>query len=82
VVYVGQTKQFLGTRMKNHAIAKGNERYSALCAHAIQTLHKADFQNVKVIGRESNFGKRLVLKIIEITKRLPIALNKQIDNLL
>jgi hypothetical protein len=44
------------------------------------TSHKVDFQNVKVIGRESNFGKRLVLEMTEIRKILPIALNKQIDS--
>jgi hypothetical protein len=83
MVYVGQTKQFLGSRMKNHsdAIAKGNEGHSALCSHAIQTKHKIDFENVKVIGRESNFGKRLVLEMIEIRKRLSHAMNKQVDSL-
>jgi hypothetical protein len=82
MVYVGQTKQYLKKRMENHskAIAKKDEGHSALATHAIQTRHKVDFQGVKVIGREKSFGKRFVLEMIEIRKRRPQALNKQVDS--
>jgi predicted GIY-YIG superfamily endonuclease len=79
-VYVGQTKQFLGKRLKNHtdAVRKKNGTHSALSKHAIEEDHQINVASAKVLRKEPRLGKRLILEMIQIRKR-PNALNTQQD---
>jgi predicted GIY-YIG superfamily endonuclease len=79
-VYVGQTKQFLKTRLKNHTDAVKHKRkiHSALAKHVIEEKHEIDVSSAKILCKEPNLGKRLVKEMIQIRKR-PNALNTQQD---
>jgi hypothetical protein len=80
-VYIGQTKQYLRERMKNHqdAIKAKNLSHSALSTHAVEANHKVNFDDVNIVAREARYGKRCILEMINIRKRSSIALNKQTD---
>jgi hypothetical protein len=77
---VGQTKQFLGKRLKNHtdAVKKKNGTHSALSKHAIEEDHQINVASARVLRKEPRLGKRLILEMIQIRKR-PDALNTQQD---
>lgn len=65
--YIGQTKQWLKSRMYSHQydITK-KKTNTALAMHASNTTHKFDFEDVKILDTESNLGKRLLLEMIHI----------------
>lgn len=68
--YIGQTKQYLENRLKAHknSVANKNKEKTALKKHVEDTKHTFDFENVKILKKEVNEKKRLVLEMIEIKK--------------
>ena len=58
--YVGETGRSLETRMVEHIQdAEGEvEKISGLSEHLRQTMHKANFDDVEILNKESNFIKR------------------------
>jgi hypothetical protein len=62
---MGQTKQFLGNRLKNHtyAVERKDKSHSALSKHAIEEDHEIDVSSAKVLCKEQRFGKRLILEM-------------------
>lgn len=75
-VYIGQTKMYLGVRLKEHkrAIEKSWETPEAAikigeCAvveHYRNTEHDMNFQKTKILDRESRVGKRQTLEAVHI----------------
>lgn len=63
--YVGQTKNRLKTRMKQHSNdvknAQKNQSKTALVHHFVQTGHEPDFDRARVVTTESNYHKSLTL---------------------
>ena len=71
--YIGQTGRHLKERLKEHkkALEKGDIRCSGVAEHAFQAHHEIDVDNIKVLDKESNFRKRLVLEALHIRQKAP-----------
>jgi len=81
--YVGQTKQKLCKRIYGHkyAIRVNDVEHSAIVKHAIEQNHVPKWDEVKIIDRESNLKRRLVLEMIHI-KKTQNCINKQQDSVM
>ena len=77
--YVGETGRSLETRMVEHRQdAEGEvEKISGLSEHLRQTMHKANFDEVEILNKESNFIKRKFKEAIAIKKNNAPLLNKK-----
>ena len=77
--YVGETGRSLETRMVEHRQdAEGEvEKISELSEHLRQTMHKANFDKVEILNKESNFIKRKFKEAIAIKKNNAPLLNKK-----
>ena len=77
--YVGETGRSLETRMDEHRQdAEGEiEKISGLSEHLRQTIHKANFDDVEILNKESNFIKRKFKEAIAIKKNNAPLLNKK-----
>ena len=77
--YVGETGRSLETRMVEHRQdAEGEvEKISGLSEHLRQTMHKANFDEVEILNKESNFIKRKFKEAIVIKKNNAPLLNKK-----
>lgn len=66
--YIGTTNQHLCTRMKQHEndVANGKPDKSALAFHSLTHKHKFDFDGVKIVERERNWERRMLLEEIHI----------------
>lgn len=70
--YIGQTKQFLQKRLKQHEydckITNCNKlEKTALALHHFTDNHQFDFKNAKILDKEINFTKRNLSEMIYIT---------------
>ena len=63
-VYVGQTKQYLNSGLKEHqrAIKQQKPENSALCEHVISFDHVINWANSRILKTESYFSKRLTVE--------------------
>ena len=62
-VYYGQTERSLKTRIAEHKKAVASfDQNSKVASHVHQFSHNMNFANVKVVGVESNYHKRLLLE--------------------
>lgn len=80
LVYVGQTSQWLKSRMAIHKsdIRKGIER-CALAGHVkYNPNHVIDFGNVEIMAKERNYERRLFLEMANIN-RFRNSINKKTD---
>lgn len=71
--YIGQTKQYLKTRCKQHRdhARNGDGEHSALSLHASENpSHIVDWDNVSVVDVENNTFKRLIKECIHIKREL------------
>ena len=77
--YVGETGRSLETRMVEHRQdAEGEvEKMSGLSEYLRQTMHKANFDDVEILNKESNFIKRKFKEAIAIKKNNAPLLNKK-----
>lgn len=77
--YIGQTKQYLKSRIDQHKrdIRNGNSN-TGLSEHVFETGHSIDWKNVKIIDREDNDHKRRFLEMAHIINDRNL-LNKQTD---
>lgn len=77
--YIGQTKQYLKTRIYQHKrdIRSGNSN-TGLSEHAVETGHAINWESVRVIDREDHDGKRRFLEMAHIISDKGL-LNKQTD---
>ena len=71
--YIVQTGRHLKERLKEHtkALEKGDTRNSGVAEHAFEAHHEVDIANIKVLGKESNQKKRLVLEALHIRQESP-----------
>jgi len=79
--YIGQTKRQLGTRIKEHKQKINNKKTDSLAViteHIFNTNHKIDWDNTKILDRETNYNKRLISECIHI-KRHAHNINKKTD---
>lgn len=64
--YVGQTKRALKDRIYQHTISKPGD---VVADHKINNLgHDFDYDNVKILHKESNHEKRLMVEMIHIAQ--------------
>ena len=67
--------------MKEHKDDGENEKednkVSGLSQHIREALHRVDFENVKIINKESNFNKRKMKEAIAIKNNKERLLNKK-----
>ena len=66
--YVGQTKRQLKTRLNEH-IKNGNSnsaKHTVITEHALEYNHTFDWQNKKILDRETNYYERLISEMIHI----------------
>lgn len=80
--YIGMTSQHLEVRMDQHekSVKNGKPEKSALAYHAITNNHNFDFENVKILERESNFEKRALLEEIYIKSSKNCVNKKSIES--
>lgn len=66
--YIGQTKQYLENRMKEHisSIKGKNNNKTALKKHVIDKGHTFNFEEVEILNKEVKLKKRLFLEMIRI----------------
>ena len=78
-VYIGQTKIYLKTRVKEHKdnYTKHPREYTALTKHKIDNSHRFDFDNVKILATEKNLKKRITKEILFIKKKKIRSMNDQ-----
>ena len=77
--YIGKTERILHYRVREHKGESSSNVDSAIHQHHIQTQHKIDFDNIKIIDRADNDIKLQYKEILHIDKRKPI-LNKQLNS--
>ena len=82
-VYVGQTKNSLGTRVNQHraALRLLQPEKSALAEHAIMCHHQIDWSNPKVLSRETRWRHRLFLETWHTLQMEDRSLNRCEGNL-
>lgn len=84
--YVGQTKQYLEKRIKNHKYDLKKDPNSrlpktALMEHFYKDNHYPDFDATKIIGTQQNFNKRLTLESLHIYTNNTINIKEDTDNI-
>lgn len=69
--YIGETSRPLEVRVKEHRqkTEKRDVGYSKLVDHAVENKHQIQWDEAKVIGRESHYKKRKILEAIEMARR-------------
>ena len=78
--YIGQTKQYLKSRIYEHeySIRTKNSECTMLANHSTNLKHNFDFSNPKILDKEHNLEKRLILEMIEILNNKN-SINKRSD---
>ncbi|GJQ81844.1 hypothetical protein Trydic_g9871 [Trypoxylus dichotomus] len=78
--YIGQTNRSISTQKEEHRNAvKQRTTTSSLVKHVIDTGHKIDFEDVRMLARSENLTDRITRPAIEIEKR-SANLNKRDDS--
>jgi len=69
--YVGQTKRQLKTRLKEHKhnLKQDCSKHSVISEHIVKYNHFFDWDNTKIIDRDSNYYKRIVSQMIHIKEQ-------------
>jgi len=69
--YVGQTKQQLKTRIKEHFnnIKLDETRHSVISQHILNHNHSFNWKDIKILDSEPNYNKRLISKMLHIKKQ-------------
>jgi len=69
--YVGQTKRQLRTRVREHKsnIKSDPSKHSVISEHIVKFNHSFDWDNVKILDRESKFYKRITSEMIHIKEQ-------------
>ncbi|XP_044752677.1 uncharacterized protein LOC123312358 [Coccinella septempunctata] len=80
--YVGQTRQLLKTRIRQHKYDcddrfRDKDSSTALASHRFAESHNFDFDNVEILDYESNWKKRNISEMIHI--RLNNTVNHRTD---
>lgn len=86
--YIGQTERYITTRISEHKRDQKSENLvynnqkTSLTSHAYEFLHQFDFDNARILGKQANKKKRLMLESLEIQKSKNAVNNRtDIENL-
>ncbi|XP_044744802.1 uncharacterized protein LOC123306745 isoform X2 [Coccinella septempunctata] len=78
-IYVGQTCQYFGSRLRQHQLdCKRQSEATALSQHAKNEGHLFDFENAKILTKETNWFKRSFKEMLLIRKH-PNSVNSRSD---
>ena len=83
-VYIGQTKRFLKSRINEHKnnIRECPTKQNALTKHTIEKDHFFYFGSTKILSRDCNYKKRLLLEMCHIAgTKEAVNLRTDIENL-
>jgi len=71
VSYVGQTKRQLKTRLNEHNnnLKQDKSKHSIISEHITKYDHSFDWDNMRIMDRESNYFKRIVSEMIHIKEQ-------------
>lgn len=80
-LYIGTTSQKFKNRISQHKgdIRNKKKLATSLCEHALSQGHEFDFDNAKIINRESNYKARLILEMCRIQEFSRLAINRKTD---
>jgi len=53
-------------------VVKNKDLNNGIAMHVQKTAHTINWQQLKILGRENNWGRRRVLEVIEIQQRRPM----------
>jgi len=69
--YVGQTKRQLKTRLKEHKnnLKQDSSKHSVISEHIVKYNHSFDWDNTKIMDRDSNYYKRIISEMIHIKEQ-------------
>lgn len=80
-VYIGETINLLGTRMKQHKGDIHNKRETtALCEHAKAAGHECDFEEVQILARERSKKRLRIQEVAQIINYEEVACNYKTDS--
>lgn len=80
LVYIGTTKRNLETRMGEHnSDINKNKESTALSQHILQTKHKPDFDNIRILDKVNNVRKRYTTESLRIQQKINKTMNKKED---
>ncbi len=77
-VYIGQTGNSLDTRLQQHraACVHHQPEKSALAEHSLNASHRVDWSGARVLSREQQWRRRLLLESIHTKRRTGRTLNR------
>ncbi|BES99018.1 Hypothetical protein NTJ_11834 [Nesidiocoris tenuis] len=80
-VYIGQTMQYVKVRMGKHRweCQEGHGNGTQLSQHALTHDHHFNFEDVRILDREENLGRRLIKEMAHI-KMNPRSCNARMDS--
>lgn len=84
-IYIGQTGQFLKNRIKQHKSDSKSKTIftktntTAAVQHMLNTGHKFNFDGVKVLAKQQQLNKRLVLETLHINSQRSKSVNLKAD---
>ncbi|XP_044757911.1 uncharacterized protein LOC123316054 [Coccinella septempunctata] len=82
--YIGQTKQYLRDRMKQHKYDSeniANFNKTALTLHQMTTGHKFNFEDVKILDREEVGYRRNISEMIHIKRNYTVNHREDVQHL-
>lgn len=80
LIYIGTTKRTLETRVGEHMVDINKRKDStALSQHINQTGHTADFENVKILDKETMEKKRMTIESLRIQQQIRRTMNHKED---
>lgn len=82
--YIGQTKQFLYKRVDQHrknssSKTETQNNKTSLSQHSVKFKHSFNFENAKILHKETNFKKRSLIESIYIAKNIKEVVNEKKD---
>src|SRR3978361_810110 len=70
-IYIGQTKRNLQSRLISHKSDCNRKILNCdLADHMVKNKHQPDYDNVKVLHKENNLSRRLILEMVEINEEV------------
>ncbi|XP_055854557.1 uncharacterized protein LOC129918193 [Episyrphus balteatus] len=80
LVYIGQTKRNLATRLAEHeADIRKHKETTGLSQHITTSGHTVDFKNVTILDRERKLNTRLTLESLRIQQQIKRTMNTKED---
>lgn len=79
-IYIGTTKRALGVRISEHqSDIRNSKMNTALSQHILETGHKANFENVRILDKERRVNTRYTIESLRIQQNLTKTMNTKED---